>query len=84
MFWSQHPRCWGQNTSRIQHKEVLTPSKLCFCFFQAITAVGSLDADSVVELTSTSDVTAETAAVYPMRSIWVTPDAVRNAKRVYN
>ena len=22
MFWSQHLRCWGQNTSRIQNKEV--------------------------------------------------------------
>ena len=22
VFWSQHLGCWGQNTSRIQHKEV--------------------------------------------------------------
>ena len=22
MFWSQHLGCWGQNTSRIQNKEV--------------------------------------------------------------
>ena len=30
VFWVRHlgSRCWGQNTSRIQHKEVLTPSKL--------------------------------------------------------
>ena len=22
VFWAQHPRCWGQNTSRIQNREV--------------------------------------------------------------
>ena len=35
VFWSQHLGCWGQNTSRIQHKEVLTPSKLRLLFPRA-------------------------------------------------
>ena len=33
---SQHLGCRGQNTSRIQHKEVLTPSNLFIFFMQAI------------------------------------------------
>ena len=28
VFWSQHLGCWRQNTSRIQHKEILTPSSV--------------------------------------------------------
>lgn len=49
-----------------------------------MTYVGGLDDDSKISLVSNADVTAATAVVYPMRSIWVTPDAVRKAPRVYH
>ena len=49
-----------------------------------MTYVGGLDDDSKIALVSNADVTAATAVVYPMRSIWVTPDAVRKAPRVYH
>jgi len=48
--------------------------------FTASLAVGSA-AD--VSLTATADLTVERVVVYPLRSPWVTPEAVRNQKRVF-
>jgi len=36
-----------------------------------------------VSLTATADLTVERVVVYPLRSPWVTPEAVRNQKRVF-
>lgn len=49
----------------------------------AMTVVAPLDDDSNVQLTAQSDVTAASVDVYPIKSIWVTPDAVRAQPRVY-
>ena len=49
----------------------------------AMTVVGGLDDDSVVQLVSTADVTAASVDVYPVKTIWVDPEAVRNQPRVY-
>lgn len=49
----------------------------------AMTVTQALTADSDVRLTASgADVTADVAA-YPLKSIWVTPEAVRKQKRVY-
>lgn len=50
----------------------------------AMTAVVALEADSTVLLTSSADTTVAAVDVYPIKPIWVTADAVRNAPRVYN
>jgi hypothetical protein len=48
----------------------------------AMTVVGGLDDTSGVELTSTAAVIAS-VDVYPIESIWVTPDSVRAQPRIY-
>ena len=49
----------------------------------AMTVAEPIAADAAVKLTATgADVTADVAA-YPLESPWVTPDAVRQQKRVY-
>ena len=56
-------------------------------FFQqgrvAFTVNAATDADADVSFASDADATVASAVVYPMRGIWTTPDAVRNAPRVY-
>ena len=49
----------------------------------AMTAVAGLEADDTVLLTSTVDTTVANVNVYPVKQIWTTPEAVRNAPRVY-
>jgi len=49
----------------------------------ALTVVGGLDDDSGVELMSTADITAASVDVYPLKTIWVAPEVVRNQPRVY-
>jgi len=55
-------------------------------FFQqgrvAMTATQALDDSAVIALTSTTKVNAG-AVAYPMKSIWVTPEEVKAAARVY-
>ena len=57
-------------------------------FFQkgrvAMTAKQPLDAESTVQLTSNFAVTARKVNVYPIRQIWTSAAAVREAPRVYN
>lgn len=49
----------------------------------AMTITEPITSDTTVTLTATgADLTADVAA-YPLKSIWVTPDAVRKQKRVY-
>ena len=60
---------------------------LCETFFQrgrvAMTKPAQLESTAQVRLTSTAPVVAD-ARVWPMRSIWVEPDVVRSAPRVYD
>lgn len=57
-------------------------------FFQngrvAMTIAAGADDSADVSLTSDADVTVASATLYPLKSIWTTPDAVRKAPRVYN
>ena len=48
----------------------------------AITQKVHVAEDAPISLNTTAPLTVD-AAAYPMASIWVTPDAVRKAKRVY-
>ena len=48
----------------------------------AITQKASVAEDAPITLTTSAPLTADVAA-YPIASIWVTPDAVRKAPRVY-
>ena len=48
-----------------------------------MTVVANIDDTAAITLTSTSDVIAKSAAAYPMKSVWTTPEAVRAAARVY-
>ena len=56
-------------------------------FFQkgraAMTITSALDDTTAVSLTSSADGVTASANAYPMKGIWTTPDAVRNAPRVY-
>jgi len=49
----------------------------------AMTVVSALTSDASVAVTSTVTITAPSVAVYPMKAIWTTADAVRKAPRVY-
>jgi len=50
----------------------------------AMTVVSTLDDESDIEMISTAPVTAQDVDVYPIKSIWVTPDAVRGQPRIYH
>lgn len=43
----------------------------------------SVGTDADITVISTADITVPSVTAYPMKSIWVTPDEVRTAKRVY-
>ena len=49
-----------------------------------MTIAAGADDSADVSLTSDADVTVASATLYPLKSIWTTPDAVRKAPRVYN
>ena len=49
----------------------------------AMTVTAAIPDGSDVGFTSSADLTMKAATVYPMKSIWVTPEAVRAQPRVY-
>jgi beta-fructofuranosidase len=49
----------------------------------AMTVSAKLDANSQIAVESTAPVTVSDSRVYPMRSIWVSPQEVRSAPRVF-
>jgi len=49
----------------------------------AMTTVASLSDKSKISLSSSSPLIVQSAAAYPLKGIWKTPDEVRNAPRVY-
>lgn len=49
-----------------------------------MTASTSMSEETEIVLTSTTDIVASSVSAYPMKAIWVTPDEVRKAPRVYN
>merc|ERR1712048_416822 len=50
----------------------------------AMTVTEALKDDTEASLTTTAPVTVQEVIAYPMKSIWVSPDVVRDAARVYN
>ena len=50
MFWSQHIDCWGENTSRIQNKEVYATLYLQAEGNEQMTQVRVLIADNNIQL----------------------------------
>jgi len=49
----------------------------------AMTVVSAINDNTGISVTSTADVTASAVTAYPIKSIWVSADDVRNAPRVY-
>ena len=49
----------------------------------ALTAPLAVGSAADVSLITTADLTVERVVAYPLRSPWVTPEAVRNQKRVF-